>query len=472
MRFDRQSRSWRETFYLFAILFAIKIIGLLFDPAIRFFFGDSGTYLWSASTGAIPMDRSFVYGYFIRATAFAVHSMYALAFVQSLFGAITACLLFRILRDSFDVPRVFAGLLALALTLEPAQLFFERMVMAESVGTTMFAVMLYSGLAWLRRPHWGWILSWAVAGILAVALRMSLLPVVLGFAMLPVLVAMTDARSRQATLRFVPALVFSLVATLALHSAFKHLYGKLHHSRPDYIEWSGSFRLGLVAPLVTREEVIRAGLPPDLLDKVGPPLRDPRTREAQIWAPDGLIARVNEATNGNQRVARKLAAYALRDHPFGLFRLAWSTLKDYFDGGVTTARMIGDSGDRPVPEDLLEKMQRCCDYDARGLETRKHPITRYFMASRVWLTACYFGLLPLALVMLFVQWRRVKAAALLLAATCAGLVLSMALFSHIVSFRYLHPMPFLVFLCLGAALSPVMIRLRFFSDSRVEGVKT
>ena len=77
-----------------------------------------------------------------------------------------------------------------------------------------------------------------------------------------------------------------------------------------------------------------------------------------------------------------------------------------------------------------------------------------------WLTACYFGLVPLAGLMLVASWRRARGAALLLALTALGAVASQALFSHIVSFRYLHPLPFLVVLCVGAIASAVLAQRR------------
>jgi hypothetical protein len=449
----------RETAILAAVLVLLKVTVLIFDPTVRLFFGDSASYLHSAMTGWIPPDRSFVYGLFVRDTALAFHSMFALAMAQSALGVITSCALFRILRDSFSAPLMVAALLAIALALEPAQLFHERMVMAESCGTAAFALMLYAGFAYLRRPHWAWPIVWAFAGILAVALRMSMLPVVLGFAALPVLASVASVPSQALRRQFWAQLVVALIATASLHCAYTHLYGTLSGSAPDYIADNGYFRLGLVAPLVTREEVIRAGLPSDLLDRVGQPLADPRAREAQIWQPDGLIARVREAAPDG-RAARKLAAYAVRGDPLGLVRLAASTIRDYFDVDVAKSRMTTEIGDRPANDDLVGKLLKCCDYDARGLEAHINPVARYFSGSTTWLIACYLGLLPLAIMALVANWHRARAAASLLTATALGMVLAQALFSHIVSFRYLHPFPLVFLLGVGAWLGAVAAKAR------------
>lgn len=450
--------SKNETLRVFLLLFGVKIIGLLIDPTIRLFFGDSGGYFATALLGWIPSDRSFLYGYIIRYTALAAHDLHALVVFQSLLGAGVACFLFRILRDSFCAGRVTALLFALALALEPAQLFYERMLMAECVGTTAYACMLYAGFAFLRKPHWAWPLLWAVAGILAVSMRMSLLPMVLGFAVLPVLVAMTTAQSWQKAWRVGAYFVVATAATVAVHGGYKHLSGRVGQFKADYIKDNGLFRLGLIAPLVKREHVVGVGLPSDLLDRVGPKLSDPRAREAQIWSPDGLIPLVREASHDDPRVAKKLATYAIRDNPLGLVGLAWSTLRDYFDPREVGNRIADDVGYRPADDDLIEKLRECCNYDIRGFEKMKNPIARYFAESPPWLTSCYFGLIPLALLALIAQWSRARAPVLLLALCCIGQFLSTALFSHIVSFRYLHPIPLLVLLCLGAISAALVNR--------------
>ncbi len=440
---------------LFVAILVAKLALLAYDPTVRLFFGDSASYIHSALTGWVPPDRSYLYGQLFRATALSAHSMFVLALVQSLFGAIAAVFLFAILRTNFGASTTLAAALAILYAVGPAQLFYERMVMAESAGTLSLVVMFAAGFAYLRRPHWLWPILWAVAGILAVAFRLSDLPVVLGFAILPVLAGAASAAPRLPARRTAAYLLVAIVATAALHNAYRHWYAWLSDTpRADYIADTGYFRLGLVAPLVTRDEVVRAGLPADLLDRVGPNLRDPRMREAQVWEPDGLIALVREAGNGfGNRAARKLSSYAVRGDPYGIFRMSWSTLRDYFDPTVVRARMLDDVGSRPASADLTEKLRRCCDYDTRVLEAEPNPIARYFEASTPWLTACYFGLLPLALVMLAAQWRRARSAALLLAATSIGMVAAQTLFSHIVSFRYLHPFPFVVLLCVGALAS-------------------
>ena len=60
----------------------------------------------------------------------------------------------------------------------------------------------------------------------------------------------------------------------------------------------------------------------------------------------------------------------------------------------------------------------------------------------------------LAIVVAFVAWRtRIRAPVLLLAATSLGAFFAQALFSHIVSYRYLHAFPLLIWLNVGALIA-------------------
>lgn len=445
-------RRLRDSLVAVSLLVLLKAALLAYDPTIRFFFGDSASYLYTAFTGWIPPDRSFIYGYFVRFTALASHSMLMLAIAQSALGVLTAWMLYRILRESFAASFAIALGFAVLLVIEPAQLFYERIVMAESAGTTMLVLMFYCGFRYLRKPHWIWPPLWALAGIVAVAFRLSNLPLVLGFSILPVLLALLlGTPSRMRTLVH---LAITLAAVTAMHDGYRHLYGHLFGSRPNYIASNGYFRLGLVAPLVTEKEATRVGLPSDLLKEVGPALRDPRTREQQIWYKNGLIPLISRAEGATgERKARKLADRAVRADPVGLVALAYSTLRDYFNSTIVRERINSDVGTRAASDKLVYELEKCCTYDARGVESKNNPVARYFRASTWWLTACLFSLVPLALLAIILNWRRARYPALLLLAISCGMFTSEALFSHIVSFRYLHPFPFAVLLCIGACLA-------------------
>ncbi|GMV31181.1 MAG: hypothetical protein AMXMBFR59_33060 [Rhodanobacteraceae bacterium] len=436
-------------------LVAIKLCLVLVDPTQRFFLGDSESYLHSALTGWVPPDRSFIYGLFVRATAVWPGTLAGLLAAQSLCGVLTALLCARLAGTDLGVDRRAAALVALLVAVEPAQVFYERMVMAESAGTLCFVAMVSCGFGYLRRRAWPWLPAMALAGIMTVALRMSLLPVVLGFALLPPLVAAAEPGLHRSWRRVGAHLLVALTATAAAHSGYQQLYGYMYQSKAEYLHSSGTFRLGLVAPLVKPEHLVREELSPQLLASVGPALADPRMREAQLWLDDGLIAVLRRAAGEEtERHARHIASAALRDDPLGFLGLALLTTRDYFSPRETRARMADDLGVRALSESTLVTLRERLNYDATQVHTQRNPTARYFESAGNWLILCLFALAPLALIAALRVWSRRRSAALLLTLTALGLVAGQLLFSHIVSFRYLHPFAPLMLVCAAAAFTP------------------
>lgn len=454
----RTAPSPRYWLVLALLLVALKLALMLADPTQRFFLGDSESYLHSALTGWIPPDRSFLYGLFIRATAIAAGSLTGLLLAQSLCGVATALLCARLAVTDLGVDRRAAALLAVLIALEPAQLFYERMVMAESLGTLCLIAMLSCGFAYLRRGWWPWLLAMALAGVLTVALRMSLLPVVLGFSVLPPLAAAATRGAQRSWLRAGTHLVIAVAATLLLHQTYQRLYGYMSEGPPGYLQASGTFRLGLVAPLVKPEHLQRVGLDPALLQQVGPALADPRLREAQLWLDDGLIAVLRRAAGSDtERLARKIASRALADDPLGLVRMGLATTADYFVAGETRQRMVDDLGLRPLSDGMQTSLRERLGYVAAD-PARMNPAAVYFEQAGPWFIVCLFALAPLALVAALRLGSARRSAGLLLALTALGLVAGQLLFSHIISFRYLHPLPPLLLLCAAAVLAPARRR--------------
>lgn len=439
---------------LIAGLVAIKGLLLLLDPTVRLFMGDSASYLHSAYADWIPQDRSYTYPLFIRLVAVPLQSLTPLLLAQSFLGICTALLLFRMLQRAFGVDDRIAAMAALVFALGPEQLLYERMVMAEAIGLFALASMLACGLEYLRKGNVAWLAGMVLAGCLAISYRLSLLPVVLGFALLPPLVRACAQRPWSWRRHGVTLghLALAAVMTVAAHSAYKSWNGYLSDSKPGYAANAGMLRLGLVLPLVEAEDLDGVGLPPDFLASLPPGWNDPDAREAALWAEDGMIARMREelGDEGMARAARKISIRALRRDPSALLRLSWQTLGGYFDASRARHRMNDDLGERAPDAEAARTLQQRFNYDATGISERRTPVFRYFAAAGPWLTTCLFGLPLLALATLAMGWRTRHAAMLLLGLTSLGLFLGHALFSSIVSYRYLHAFPLFFWLNAGA----------------------
>ena len=444
----------RITAYLITSLILIKGMWLLLDPTVRLFMGDSASYLHSAYSDWIPQDRSYTYPLFIRLVAVPLQSLTPLLLAQSFLGIGTALLLFRMLQRSFRVDARVAVLVAAVFAMGPEQLFFERMVMAETISLFALTLMLACGMEYLRKGNFAWLAGMVLGGCLAISYRLSLLPVVLGFALLPPLVRAFTQRpwSKRRVITALGHVGVAALLTFSAHSAYKSWNGYLNNEKPGYAADAGKLRLGLVLPLVKAEDLQGVGLPAGFLASLPPGWNDPNAREVALWTEDGMIARMREelGDEGMARAARKISIRALRRDPTGLLRLSWTTLGGYFDAMTVRNRMNDDLGARAPDAEAIGTLQERFNYDATGVSARHTAVYDYFSAGGPWLTACLFGLPLLALTTLTMGWRTRHAAMLLLALTSLGLFLGHALFSSIVSFRYLHAFPMLVWLNAGA----------------------
>ncbi len=455
------ARAWHGPLAgLLLALLAIKLAGLLADPVLRFFMGDSGSYLHTALTGWRPPDRSYTYGLLVGATAIAAGSPWVLLGLQALFGVASALALAWLLARALAVPAAIAAAAALALAIEPAQLLYERMLMAESAGTLAFVLQVCALAAYARDGRRRWMALAAVAGIAAVSFRLSLLPVVLGLAAtVPVVVALAHARAGRRGAALARHLGFALAATVLLHAIYQAGYRR-DYGESTYLPANGMMRIGLVAPLVRAHHFEGTGVDgARVLAEVGPPLSDPRRREEQIWSPDGLYQTLARHTDRPEAVARVATGRALRESPLGWVALGIGNVTGYFDPALLRHRLEDDLGRRPPDDAMLGVLEARLGYDARGVAASSSAATRWFAAGAPWLVACFLLLAPLALLSLALHWRSpARAVVAVLCLASLGLVASHLLFAHIPSLRYLHPMPWFVLANLALVLAALARR--------------
>jgi len=450
---DAASRRFALVCIVFGIVL-LKLALLIVDPEIRLFTGDSGTYLFSAITHGLAPDRSFTYPMLIRLITARSDSLYSLLLLQTAFGTAVATGVLCIAHFALGVRLWLAALAALLVAIEPSQLFYERMIMTEAASTCCLVVLLGIALAYLASGRFFWLLACIAAGVALASLRVGLVPVALAVPTASVLIlAVLRGRGAPALRgwRFAAHLLAAIIVTWGCHDAYKRLYGRGTHGAPAYIQDAGVFRLGLVVPLLKREHFAGTGVDPALLDRVKLPLDDPFQREAHIWLPDGLLAALRaEAGPRTREVAGVLADRAIHDDPLGLLRMGLLTFKDYFDAPRRVERMRSDLGFGELPDArTLQMLRERFHYDYAGVARTDTPMSDYFGASSWWLIACLFLLAPLAIVLFALERRAHPAPSLLLALLAPGLVVGQLLCSHIISFRYLHPLPVFFILVLA-----------------------
>jgi hypothetical protein len=456
----------RPSGLLFALVL-VKTVFLVADHTVRLYLGDSAAFLAGAEdTRWLPTDRSFVYALLLRGLVWPTGWLHTLLAWQALAGVVVAWLLAWVLEHRLHQPRVFAVTAAVALALEPAQLYLERMVLAETAGLLAFVLFVAAASSYLVRREVAWLVVTAMLGVASASLRTNYLPVVLVLSCTLPLLLVASAGHPVRWRRIAMHVLLACCATAALHTGYRYTVARTFDVAPAYLPRAGFMQLGLVVPLVTPDHFERVGLPRDFETRLDYPIADRRARMAHMWAAGGLTRALREDGVDVERVARELSRMAIADNPLGLVHLGVDTVGDYFRAGSIRHGLDNDLGRRRIPSELLRGLNESWHYDATGLPTRVTPVSWYYEHTAPWwLVACLLLLAPLAALHLLAHWHTsVRIQALLLALVSVGLVLSHVLFVNVAFYRYLQPLPFFVF----AVAVPLLARAwqRFGQSTR------
>jgi hypothetical protein len=428
-------------------LIAIKLVFLWFDPVVRLYLGDSAAYLWGAmDDGRLPDDRSFTYSWLIRLLVDPTDGLLTLLQWQAVAGVGTALFLFAALRRCLCVSTAAAAGAAVLLAIEPAQLFYERMVLAETAGLLLFVTFYMAAAAYLATGRAWWLPSVATLGLLAASLRLNYLPVVIVISLALPLIRAVDA-SPMARRTLLQHLALALCAVTVLHVGYRHWVAVIFNSPPGYLARAGFMQLGLVMPLVRPEHFERVGLPRNFAEELDYPLSDPDARMEHMWAAGGLVQELRDRQLNVEAIAREISRMALRDDPLGLVRLGVGTVGDYFTAEGIEQALDNDLGRRQIPYEVLWTLRERWNYDATGLSTRVTVVSRYFQTATWWLVVCLFLLPVFSVLNVAAHWRTPQRGQAVLAALVGiGLVMAHVLFVPVAFYRYLHPLPFFVIL--------------------------
>ncbi|MDH5822807.1 glycosyltransferase family 39 protein [Luteimonas sp. RD2P54] len=433
-----------EVAWLALMLLAVKLAWLGLDVTPRLYMGDSMSYLKSAALLTGSGSRSFLYGWVLRFTALPFDSPVALVAVQACWSLLSCLGLYILLRCPLGLPRWPSATGALLLATEPAQVFLERMVMAETLGLLALVATLLLLARYLASGRLRWYLLACLGGLAAAAIRLNLLPVVLGLGLAAPLLWAFAGGKRPATSRW-RHLAIALAMLVGTHVAYTQAYGRAAHAPAGYLAHTGMMRIGLVAPLIEPEHFHGTGVSGELLREVRIPLNDHWQRSHHIWDDGGLWSVLVEHSTTPELVARTVTRRALLGDPLGLLRINIATLAGYFDARRSRSKMLDDTGVRTLQPPELRQLHQWTGWNFSGSDTVDSPARRYFALSAAWLAACLFALGPLAVITGILGWRsRSRDQYLLLALVSLGLVANHLLFAHIHSYRYLHPMPLFV----------------------------
>jgi len=452
----RETPGLGTGFWRAMVAVALIKAGLLAaDHTPNFFMGDSGAFIGTALTKWFPPQRSWTYGFLIRWTCLPVHSLDPLIIAQTLAGFCTCVVLGFCLRRYFSVSQGPAAGMMIASALDPLQLLYERMVMAEALSLAVLALVWAGSLSYCQRPRLVTLLVLQVLYVILISLRLQfLLPVGILLLTLPLVGNLGVTRpimgGRPWIATVVVHAVVSVVAMVALHSAYRVAEGIKNRQPPAYSYGTNGMALSAFAPLLQAKDAPSKPLAAAIRNDTAYPLADRALRNDQLWNPGGLIDRLNKAGGGLYRsdasesvIFRRMV---LRD-PVGIFLFGLRSYLDYWN--------------IPSMPDILRPERETGPFDVEFtaaveknfyLDIRNYPRTGISKTLHSWLPPWLVLLLasPLLLLGMMVcagrgRWRETG----LLLGIGTVMLAQNTMLSTMTVYRYLQPLTFATLLALG-----------------------
>jgi hypothetical protein len=449
-------------FFLF-LLISIKGFFLWIDHRPMFFFGDSASYIWTALTGWVPPDRSFIYGCFIRSVSVTTQSLLSLVIAQVCLSGISAIVLAHILIRYFNVKRWLAFSVAVLMCFEPLQLMYERYVMTETLALTIFSLYLWAILHYMEEPRLRWL--WMIQGIaiLLISIRFAFIPqvwicsVLVPLIAAPSIIASSEFSRGKKVGRVLIHLIMSILILYLFDAGYKNLIEYFKKSPPAYSYDGGSFALAFILPIVKPTDFPDESLGNNVLNGLYFPKSDRRARDAHRWSEGGAVAQLSKLEPDKIKadiLSKQVAINAVTRRPFEFICLVLETFTDYFDQSYLKSCDEIDLGNRKLEPQFLKSVTEHFNYpeDRSSALDLKTVSGRYFLHSWIWFQVLLF--LPLCSLLIITLRNNVQShIGLFICLICILSVGVAIVLANRPTVRYLHTAAWLFFLVMGIGLN-------------------
>jgi len=463
-------RSW----WIFAVclLITIHAVILRIDHRPMFFLGDSASYIWTALSGWLPPDRSFIYGYFIRLIAVESKSLTPLVVSQVLLNCVSSIVMAHLLISYFRVRPWIAFAMAFLTSLEPLQLLYTRYVMTETLGLAVFVFYVWVGLHYLANPRIVWLALMNCIATLLIGVRLAFIPtawicaVVIPFLAFPAVVAKPRSVDMKVINRLALHAVMSIFLLFAFTTAYKHFHGHLQHKPPSYSYHSGFFAMSFVFPILEAGDFPDETLGDAVLADLQFPLTDRRSRAPNHWMEGGVVARLQKMELDPLKadaIAGRTAFHAVMNKPVAFLHLGWKTLTDYFDQSYLQSCMKTDLGDIRLDVEFQKLLTTHFGYPSDGSSAfdLQAPTGQYFLHSIHWFQILLFLPISWGLLLLLAFKKGAQRREVLLLGLISFISVSAVIFLvERPTPRYLHTAAWLFFLMAGVGLNCLVCFLR------------
>ena len=463
------------------LVFVVKFFIFFVDPLPMFVMGDSHSYITTSLTGSIPPDRSFAYGYFIRFTALAAHSLDSLILAQIMMSGLNAILLAYILSRFFLIPPMLSFLFGILCSVEPLQLLYERYVMTEALSLFLFVLYLLFVLFYLEKPHLLFILLISILGTAVISVRLSFLPnILVNSVLLPIVAAPAICRSysihceslrsylgnifshKKVFFNLAMHISISIGLTMSFHYAYKDLNGYLSGKPPAYQYQSGFFLLTSFAPIIEPADFPDKVIADKVFENLKYDLKDYHVRSALHWNQGGLVDVMNRFipdSSEADRIAKDMVMHSLRRNPFGLLEIAKKGFFDYWDMDYLRLCIEIDRDGRALPDYMLIKLRKYFGLYADDLPFLRTFTNKYYFSAWPWYL--FLLCLPLfTLAVLFICRRNLRKHILIFFISSAMVVAISCILIERPTIRYLHPLGWMSFIVIGSFINEILTRVK------------
>ena len=298
-RFFADAHWWLFCF----LILALKFLLLGLDPVPQLFMGDSGSYLFTAVSGWIPPDRSFLYGYVIRWSSLGTGSLTSLLILQAFLATATAILVALICRCIFGLTSALSYLFGVLCSLDPLQLVWERYVMTETISLFFYVFALFFSFLYLKQQRLWQLAIVEILSVLAIGFRMSYLLVAqISVVFLPFIAFFPEIRAafrkHFSVLLKVSGLksaglhvAFSILFMFLLQQGYRQLNGRLAGREPALLHNTGLSVLTTWAPILKPTDSPDPRLSELIAKGKEFRLNDVWSRDSQLYSPGGLVDR-------------------------------------------------------------------------------------------------------------------------------------------------------------------------------------
>lgn len=458
-----QSNAVSKWLWFLILLLTTQSVLLWMDHHPMFFLGDSASYIWTAISGWLPSDRSFVYGYFIRLVAVPAHSLVSLVIVQTVLLAGVSIVMAYLLVRYFRVHLWIAFVAAFLTSLEPLQLLFTRYVMTETLALSVFVLYLWVILHYLEDPRIKWLCLTHGLAVLLISIRFAFIPPTWACSfILPILAFPAIAQKSHSTNKkkigdLILQVVISVLLLLVFTSMYKHIHGYLQHKPPAYSYDDGFFAMGYTMPILEPGDFADKALGEQLLKDLPFPASDRDTRGAHRWHERGAVSRLQKLEPDRIKantIAHQAAINAIVHRPLAFLQLGWLTLNDFFDPSHLQSSIKSLLGNCRLEREFHNLLKTHFNYssDQSSALDLKSLSGQYVFRSGHWIQLLLFTPLGWGVLVLFARdadQRRKNAMMGLISLMLVGLAVFLVEYP---SPRYLHSSAWLFFLMAGVGL--------------------